>query len=158
MPLEAKREIPDLLVTIAKRAARDPLLANLPSPITFCGSALFQSLNKLHTLYPDMQLDATTVETVLPRRSCSHYQAYQILGRMDGHREQQSFDRPLQKSMHHELERIFRLLKMLYPKHDLRSAFVGLESGNKTAPRQRAGVYRQHVKAFDSPPPGTPGG
>jgi AAA family ATP:ADP antiporter len=60
-----------------------------------------------------------------------HYRSYQIMDQMELHRENQSFDVPLQKSMHLELERIFRLLKMLYPKQDLRSAFVGLESGNK---------------------------
>jgi len=133
VPLEAKREIPDLLVTIAKRAARDPLLANLTQSDNVLRFRIIAALNKLHTLYPDVQLDTTTVEAVLASEIMHRYQAYQILGRMDAHRENQSFDRPLQKSMIHELERIFRLLKMLYPKHDLRSAFVGLESGNKTA-------------------------
>jgi hypothetical protein len=37
----------------------------------------------------------------------------------------------LQKSIHHEIERIFRLLKMIYPEHDLQSAFVGLQSKDK---------------------------
>jgi hypothetical protein len=32
--------------------------------------------------------------------------------------------------MHRELERIFRLMKLLSPEHDLHSAFVGLQSGN----------------------------
>jgi AAA family ATP:ADP antiporter len=130
VPLETKRELPDLLVATAKRAARDPLLANLRQPDNVLRFRIISSLNKLHTIYPDMQLDATTVETVLASEIMSHYRAYQIIGRVDGHREQQSFDLPLQKSMRHELERIFRLLKMLYPRHDLQSAFVALESGN----------------------------
>jgi hypothetical protein len=34
----------------------------------------------------------------------------------------------LRESMEKETERIFRLLKMLYPEHDLHSAYVGLQS------------------------------
>jgi hypothetical protein len=33
-------------------------------------------------------------------------------------------------SMRRELERIFRLMKLLSPEHDLHSAYVGLQSGN----------------------------
>jgi AAA family ATP:ADP antiporter len=131
LPLEAKREIPDLLVTIAKRAAREPLLANLGQPDNILRFRIIVALNKLHDLYPDVQLDSSTVETVLASEIMHHYRSYQIMDQMELHRENQSFDVPLQKSMHLELERIFRLLKMLYPKQDLRSAFVGLESGNK---------------------------
>ena len=130
--LEIKREIPDLLVSVAKRGARDPLLANLRHPDNVLRFRIISSLNKLQNLHPDIQLDLTTIETVLASEIMSHYRAYQILGKVEGHRAQQSFDVPLQKSIHHELERIFRLLKMLYPKHDLRSAFVGLESRDRT--------------------------
>ena len=129
--LEIKREIPDLLVTVAKREARDTLLANLRQTDNVLRFRIISALNRLHNLYPDMQLDATTVETVLASEIMNHFRAYQIIGRMESYREQQSFDIPLQKSMHHELERIFRLLKMLYPKQDLRSAFIGLESEDR---------------------------
>ena len=131
LSLEARREIPDLLVTIGKRAAREPLLANLGQPDNILRFRIIVALNKLHDLYPDVQLDSTTVESVLASEIMHHYRTYQIMDRMEPHRQHQSFDVPLQKSMHLELERIFRLLKMLYPKQDLRSAFVGLESGNK---------------------------
>ena len=131
VPVEVKREIPDLLITVAKRAARDPLLANLRQSDNVLRFRIISSLNRLHNVYPDLPLDATTVETVLASEIMNHYRAYQIVGKVDAHRERQSFDIPLQKSMHHELERIFRLLKMLYPKQDLRSAFVGLQSSDR---------------------------
>src|SRR3972149_5311779 len=59
------------------------------------------------------------------------YRAYQIMSKMDGHLAQESFNVPLRKSILNELERIFRLLKMLHPNHDLQSAFVGLQSQDK---------------------------
>src|SRR5688572_1238261 len=130
--VEVKREIPELLVTVARRAARDPLLANLSQADNILRFRTIVALNKLHNLFPDVQLEPTTVETVLASEIMHHYRAYQILGSVDNHRDHQSFNAPMQKSMHHELERIFRLLKMLYPQHDLRSAFVGLESGIKS--------------------------
>ncbi len=34
----------------------------------------------------------------------------------------------LRESLDNESERIFRLLKILYPEHDLHSAFVGIQS------------------------------
>jgi AAA family ATP:ADP antiporter len=131
VPVEAKREIPDLLVSLAKRAAREPLLANITQPDNVLRFRIIAALNKLHNLYPDLQLDTTTIEAVLASEIMHHYRAFQIVGRMDDHRKHDSFAAPLQKSMRNELERIFRLLKMLHPKHDLRSAFVALESGNK---------------------------
>jgi AAA family ATP:ADP antiporter len=131
VPLEVKREIPDLLVKIAKRQARDTLLANLGQPDSVLRFRIISALNKLRHLYPDLELDATTIEAVLASEIIGHCRSYQIMGRMEGHLEQQSFNVPLQKSIHHELERIFRLLKMLYPRHDLQSAFVGLQSTQK---------------------------
>ena len=64
----------------------DPLLENLRQPDNILRFRIISSLNKLHTIYPDMQLDATTVETVLASEIMSHYRAYQIIGRVDGHR------------------------------------------------------------------------
>jgi hypothetical protein len=36
----------------------------------------------------------------------------------------------VKESMDDELERIFRLMKLLLPRHDLHSAYFGLQSGN----------------------------
>jgi len=129
--VEARREIPELLVGIMKRDARDLLLANLRQTDSVLRFRIIAALNKLHHLYPDLELDAATIEVVLASEIMSHCRAYQIMGKMDGHLDQLSFNVPLQKSIEHQLERIFRLLKMLYPQHDLQSAFVGLRSQNK---------------------------
>jgi hypothetical protein len=130
--LDVKREIPELLVSVAKRDARDPLIANLLQADSILRFRIISSLNKLHQLYPEIELDTPTIEVVLASEIMGHCRSYQIMGRMDGHLEQESFNVPLQKSMRHELERIFRLLKMLHPDRDLQSAFVGLQSKNKS--------------------------
>jgi hypothetical protein len=88
-------------------------------------------LNKLHKRYPDINLDSQTIEVVLASEIMSHYRSYQIMSTMDGHLDRDSFSVPLQKSLENELERIFRLLKMLYPDQDLESAFAALQSEKK---------------------------
>ena len=131
VPLDIKRDIPDLLVATAKRAAREPLLENLRQPDNVLRFRIISSLNKLHTIYPDMQLDATTVETVLASEIMSHYRAYQIIGKSGWSSSSSNPSISLSRNpCTMNSRRIFRLLKMLYPQHDLQSAFVALESGN----------------------------
>ena len=43
--------------------------------------------------------------------------------------------------MEKETERIFRLLKILYPQYDMHSAYVGLQSDRSGRPRQRRRVH-----------------
>lgn len=52
-----------------------------------------------------------------------HYRSYQILGALRGHA-----DEMLQASMTRELERIFRLMKLLFPSIDLQNAYRGIQS------------------------------
>jgi AAA family ATP:ADP antiporter len=130
--LDVKREIPDLLVMVAKREAHAPLTANLIQTDSVLRFRIISALNNLHKLYPEIELDTQTIEDVLASEIMSHYRSYQVMSTMDGHLAQESFSVPLQKSILNELERIFRLLKMLHPDHDLQSAFVGLQSTNKS--------------------------
>jgi AAA family ATP:ADP antiporter len=126
--VEVKREIPDLLLIVAGRDAHDALTANLIQTDVVVRFRIISALNKLHELYPEIELDAQTIEAVLASEIMSHYRSYQVMNTMDGHLGQEAFSAPLQKSIDNELERIFRLLKMLHPDADLKSAFVGLQS------------------------------
>ncbi len=126
--VEIKREIPELLVLVAGRDACNALTANLVQTDNVLRFRIISALNKLHELYPEIELDTQTIEAVLASEIMSHYRSYQVLATMDGHLEQESFSVPLQKSIDNELERIFRLLKMIHPDTDLESAFVGLQS------------------------------
>jgi AAA family ATP:ADP antiporter len=129
--VEVKREIPELLVIVGGREAREVLTANLIQTDNVLRFRIISALNKLRELYPEFELDAQTVEAVLASEIMSHYRSYQIMGTMESHLSQESVSAPLQKSINNELERIFRLLKMLHPEADLESAFVGLQSGIK---------------------------
>jgi hypothetical protein len=130
--VDVKREIPELLVIVAGHDARETLTANLIQSDNILRFRIISALNKLHQLYPEIELDAQTVEAVLASEIMSHFRSYQVMATMEGHLGHESVSVPLQKSIDNELERIFRLLKMLHPEVDLESAFVGLQSGIKS--------------------------
>jgi hypothetical protein len=62
-----------------------------------------------------------------------HYRSYQILESLHEHGKiDEPVLRALGESIRQELERIFRLLGLLYPRLDLHSAYFGLQSTNPT--------------------------
>ena len=54
-----------------------------------------------------------------------HYRSYQILGSLGNH-----LDDLLRQSMALEVERIFRLMKLLFPIIDLQNAYKGIQSSD----------------------------
>ena len=61
-----------------------------------------------------------------------HYRSYQVLGTLGGALNDAAnpIEHGLRESMEKETERIFRLLKILYPQYDMHSAYVGLQSAD----------------------------
>ena len=88
-------------------------------------------LNKLGDLHPTWSLDRRLVETVLGAEIMGHLRSYQILGTLG---REMSDPEPVTEAIHEamegELERIFRLMKLLFPHQDLHSAYVGVQSRN----------------------------
>ena len=132
-PMEARRAIPPILASIGTPAAADVLCDDLLEPDTELRFQMICALNKIHQRHPEVALDMQLVETVLSAEIMGHYRSYQILealrcpGDSDEHVMQ-----ALHESMHKELERIFRLLGLLYPHLDFHSAYFGLQSNNST--------------------------
>jgi ATP:ADP antiporter, AAA family len=131
VPLETRREIPAVLSAIgtseAARALRDALL----EPDTQLRYRSIQALNKIYKARPDIDRDPQMIEAVLAAEILGHYRSYQILGTL---RESLPEDDPVMRaprvSMEQEVERIFRLLGLLYPRYDLHSAYFGLRSSD----------------------------
>jgi hypothetical protein len=94
---------------------------------------MISALNKIHRAYPAIPLDMQLVETVLAAEIMGHYRSYQIqeaLCLADDAAE--PVTQALRESIRQELERIFRLLGLLYPHLDLHSVYFGLQSKNAT--------------------------
>jgi len=71
------------------------------------------------------------LETVLAAEILGHYRSYQILDKLGTlPAGEDPVARALAESIQQELERIFRLLGLLYPHLDVHSAYLGLQSKN----------------------------
>src|ERR1700736_3809393 len=127
--VEARREIPSIMVKIGTPAAAQVLMENLLERDTTLRFRIISALNKLQRLHPGIETDAQTVETVLAAEILGHYRSYQILDKLGtAAGAEDPVARALAESMQQELERVFRLLGLLYPHLDIHSAYVGLQS------------------------------
>jgi AAA family ATP:ADP antiporter len=127
--IEARREIPAILVKVGTPAAARVLMDNLMESDTALRFRIISALNKLCSLHPEIEADIQTLETVLAAEILGHYRSYQILDKLGNTGDSQDpVVRALTESIQQELERIFRLLGLLYPHLDLHAAYLGLQS------------------------------
>ncbi|HMJ21668.1 MAG TPA: Npt1/Npt2 family nucleotide transporter, partial [Terriglobales bacterium] len=126
--IEARREIPGIMVRIGTPAAAQVLMENLLEGDTTLRFRTISALNKLQRLHPEIETDTQMLETVLAAEILGHYRSYQILDKLGSVEGDDPVARALTESMHQELERVFRLLGLLYPRLDVHSAHLGLQS------------------------------
>jgi HEAT repeat protein len=126
--VEARREIPGIMVKIGTPAAAQVLMENLLESDTTLRFRTISALNKLQRLHPEIETDTQMLETVLAAEILGHYRSYQILDKLGTIEGEDPVARALTESMQQELERVFRLLGLLYPHLDVHSAHVGLQS------------------------------
>jgi AAA family ATP:ADP antiporter len=131
-PIAVRRAIPGVLLKIGTPLAESVLIENLLDADTQLRFRILTALNKLRAASPRGPLDVQLIETVLAAEIMGHLRSYQIvgtlppeLGRSGGGME------GLRQSMAQEVERIFRLLKLLYPSLAFHSAYFGVQSGNR---------------------------
>jgi AAA family ATP:ADP antiporter len=131
VPRAIRREIPELLLRIGSLKAHRVLLENLADRDTHIRFRIITALNKLAQAHPDRRLELRLVETVLTAEILGLYRSHQVLGSLQRHGAAPDVvTHALRDAIRHELERIFRLLKVLHPATDMHSAYVGLQSDN----------------------------
>ena len=128
LAIEVRREIPGIMVRIGTLAAAQVLMENLLESDTTLRFRIISSLNKLQRLHPEIETDTQMLETVLAAEILGHYRSYQILDKLGSVEEDDPVARALTESMQQELERVFRVLGLLYPHLDVHSAHLGLQS------------------------------
>ena len=127
---EVRREIPKVLQEIGTRAAQTVLVESVLDRDVVLRYHTITAINRLGQAHPERSTDRKLIESVLAAEIMGHYRSYQVLGTMQGSLDDPSnpIEHGLRESMEKETERIFRLLKILYPQYDLHSAYVGLQS------------------------------
>ncbi len=126
--IEVRREIPSIMVSVGTPAAAQVLMENLMEGDTTLRFRIISSLNKLQRLHPEIETDTQMLETVLAAEILGHYRSCQILDQLGTVDSEDPAARALNESMQQELERVFRLLGLLYPHLDVHSAHLGLQS------------------------------
>lgn len=132
-PVDVRREIPTVLLRIGSQVAAIALAENLLDIDPLVRFRVISALNKLQDLHPTWPIDVRLIETVLGAEIMGHLRSYQIVGTLDTALGGDStpIAGTLRDAMDKELERIFRLMKMLHPHQDLHSAYVGVQSKNR---------------------------
>lgn len=142
--LALSREVPTALARIGTSRARTALTDHLLVADHVLRGRIVVALNKHTRAFPHLPIDAQAVEMVLTAEVMGHYRSYQLLGSLTG-----AFDDrapvvgALRRSMEEEVERIFRLLGLLWPNRDIHSAYVGVWS-------ERASVRANAIEFLDN--------
>ncbi|HVQ64837.1 MAG TPA: Npt1/Npt2 family nucleotide transporter [Terriglobia bacterium] len=126
--IEVRRRIPDVLLQIGTPQASRALADNILQADCVLRFRIIYALNKLQELYKHPTLDRGLIETVMVAEIMGHYRSYQILGSLRNHA-----DELLRPAMGREVERIFRLMKLLFPSIDLQNAYRGIQSRDHAA-------------------------
>lgn len=130
MPAETRREVPKVLQEIGTAAAQNVLVESVLDRDVVLRYHTITALNRLGQAHPDRSVDRKLIESVLAAEIMGHYRSYQVLGTLGGSLDDESnpIVHGLRESMEKETERIFRLLKLLYPQFDMHSAYVSMQS------------------------------
>jgi AAA family ATP:ADP antiporter len=122
-PLEIRRQIPDVLLRIGTPAAGRALAENLVQTDGDLRSKVIFALSKLSGFHRGLNVDKQLIESAMMAEMMGHYRSYQILGVSNG-----DADQTLKQTMDEEIERIFRLMKLMFPSLDLQNAYMGIRS------------------------------
>jgi AAA family ATP:ADP antiporter len=131
VPLDTRREIPSVLLRIGTPEAERVLVEGLLQADGTLRHRVIASLNKLKVLHPDVRVDPAVIEVLLAAEIAGHYRSYQVLGPLQERlKEEDPVLQAMRHAMEQELERIFRLMALLFPAAGLHDAYVGLRSSN----------------------------
>ena len=136
-PHAARLEIPAVLARLGSQGAANALAENLLESDPELRFRTIWALNQLRSAQPKTAIDQTRLQAALGFEMMLHTRTTQIAsvaGRQAGTSSQEPDEivRRLEAANDREIECIFRLLSLLYPDTDFRSAHYGLRSGDLT--------------------------
>lgn len=133
--LNVRRNIPRVMQQIPIQQSVEILTTVLNNVEPTLNGVVIKALNSLRTRHPELKFNSDELGERLIGQTLSYYQVARVL-----HLQQQSPDSPagnllqqaLQEKQEQNLERIFRLLGLVYPPRDIYNAYLGIVSGRKT--------------------------
>ena len=169
VPLAVRKQIPKVLARIPSPESAAALAESLIQSDPGMRYDVLKALNELRSKDSGLVPPRSEVEDMLDVELVGYYRSFQILAAIDPNAGSvipgpssaggaSVLTRALRERMAYELERIFRLLALLYPPRDVHNAFLGLTMG--TSQRQanaqevlehllRPDLYRRLVNGLD---------
>jgi ATP/ADP translocase len=139
-PLAVRLEVPGVLARVGNQAAANTLAENLLESNPELRFRTLCALNDLRAAHPNTVIDPARLNAALGFEMMLHCRTNQILSVAGGAAPARPGAAPptevmrrLQASHDQEFEHIFRILSLLYPGTDFRSAHYGLRSSDPTA-------------------------
>jgi ATP:ADP antiporter, AAA family len=150
VPMEVRQQVILILANLGTQLACNALVGNLLVADSRLRLRILSALNTLRRLDPKLEGDAEILEMLLSAEILGHYRSYQILERLETTlRSDEPLAFALSETMKLEVERIFGVLDLLYPSHDVSSAYVALQSKSMTL-RENALELLDHVLKTES--------
>ncbi len=151
-----RRHIPATIARIPSQKAMDLLVAALEEPDGFLRFKVVAAIEKLHRAHPELKFKREPVEGLVLKEAAQQYM-YRLFHRklIEAHPPSKGclIERALTEKLNRSVDRICRLLSLLYPWKDIQAARWSIEHGNS---RSRAaaiefldntlsGTFRSHV-------------
>ncbi len=135
--MAVRRQIPAVLARIATPRAMEVLANNLLQDDPGLRFDILKALNKVRRWEPGLVPENELLPDMLQAELMGYFRSLQVLeafepgaGRAGSPRAGEPLlTRALRERMAREMERIFRLLALLYPPQDIYNAYVGIHSG-----------------------------
>lgn len=134
---DLKKSVPRVLGLIQKQDSVDLLVRELRHPEASLRYEILRGLNRLHARDRSLRFPTGEIREILCQEVRAHYEMLNALQTCCPEREDPSggttdlLGHVFKERLDHALERIFRLLGLLYPQQDIYSAYRILASGRK---------------------------
>jgi AAA family ATP:ADP antiporter len=137
--IQIRKSIPRVLCQIKSEESLEVLFENLEHQNTIIRHEIIKALNKIRKLCADLEFEQEKICPILMSEIRDHYTKLNIFhayGRKDrlfiDVREVDDILYPaLQEKLHESLDRIFRLLALIYPQQDIYNSFYFLTQGSQ---------------------------
>jgi AAA family ATP:ADP antiporter len=135
--LGVRRQIPKVLARIGTAEAAQALGSSLIQSDPEVRYEMIKALNKIHARHPDRMGAAAEISRMLDYELLAYYRSFQILAALDapnGNSPAKAAKcnrlviQAVRERMEQELERVFRLLGLIYPSADVHNSYLSLTS------------------------------
>jgi AAA family ATP:ADP antiporter len=130
--LRVRANVPRVLSEIGTQEAVNGLIQALQNLSPFLSYRAIKALNKMRAQHPELSFSDQTIDAFVLEELKDYYQFFMML-RSQG-LEPENYEvlpllcKALQERMDQKLERVFRLLGLRYPPHDMYTAYNGWRS------------------------------